>query len=426
MSASAWPSRSRSASCWSSRSSRSYWLLALPAGLLIGYYANQRSDRAAPGRGRGSWPTRCSPGSSRALTARGAPARGEGAVLLRRQRLSDFNRDRPRRPASWRPAAVRQGGAGLRVCQRRSPRRNGARRSRAPAVTDAASFTSFYWAQQASTALTLIVLTEARRADRRSWLHAATSVDDGLLVGGRAPEFAASGSAKRLRRCWASGSRGQNISSSPFSPGPLVVAGAAFAVVFVAGWLRGRLRRASRLGFGGRRRGRRRLRRQPRLSFCSDSAARPCLCLGALRLVGLARPRCDLAAFGPGLCSWPFGDPGRVAVRRAPPVAALNLSVRRDLWRAAALVVDRAGLGGPIERGGRRQVSGDRGGLDGRRCAGGSWRRAPWRLYAASCGRGSARLADARGAARLSDALETRRRACAPAVRRCEVPRWRA
>src|SRR5712671_4401245 len=28
-----------------------YWLLALPAGLLIGYYANQRSDRRA-----GPWP----------------------------------------------------------------------------------------------------------------------------------------------------------------------------------------------------------------------------------------------------------------------------------------------------------------------------------------------------------------------------------
>ena len=39
------------------------WLLALPSGLLIGYYANQRST-GAPGRGAGSSSTGCSPGSS--------------------------------------------------------------------------------------------------------------------------------------------------------------------------------------------------------------------------------------------------------------------------------------------------------------------------------------------------------------------------
>ena len=71
-----------------------YWLLALPAGLLIGYYANQRSDRRAgpwsrivlqrPVRRRGH----------RADARRPAPRR-EGAVLLRRQRLPGLQPDRP-------------------------------------------------------------------------------------------------------------------------------------------------------------------------------------------------------------------------------------------------------------------------------------------------------------------------------------------
>lgn len=40
-----------------------YWLLTPLAGLLIGYYANQRSlTPRAPGAG--SWPMPCSPGSS--------------------------------------------------------------------------------------------------------------------------------------------------------------------------------------------------------------------------------------------------------------------------------------------------------------------------------------------------------------------------
>ena len=66
-----------------------YWLLALPSGLLIGYYANQRSDRRA-----GPWSpdpraTRLLAGLATGLTLAVAPARREGAVLLRRQRLPD-------------------------------------------------------------------------------------------------------------------------------------------------------------------------------------------------------------------------------------------------------------------------------------------------------------------------------------------------
>ena len=39
-----------------------YWLLVVPAGLTIGYYANSRSNRAA-GPWGGSWRTGCSRGS---------------------------------------------------------------------------------------------------------------------------------------------------------------------------------------------------------------------------------------------------------------------------------------------------------------------------------------------------------------------------
>ena len=70
-----------------------YWLLALPAGLLIGYYANQRSDRR-----RGPWSRILAnalfAGAGHGPHARRPPARREGAVLLRRQRLSP---DRARR-----------------------------------------------------------------------------------------------------------------------------------------------------------------------------------------------------------------------------------------------------------------------------------------------------------------------------------------
>ena len=38
------------------------WILALPSGMMIGYYANQRRT-VAPARGAGSWSTACSPGS---------------------------------------------------------------------------------------------------------------------------------------------------------------------------------------------------------------------------------------------------------------------------------------------------------------------------------------------------------------------------
>ena len=82
-----------------------YWLLALPAGLLIGYYANQRSDRRA-----GPW--RRIVANARVGRAGDGPdardpaARREGAVLLRRQRVPGLQPRRSGdRASQFRPNA---------------------------------------------------------------------------------------------------------------------------------------------------------------------------------------------------------------------------------------------------------------------------------------------------------------------------------
>ena len=134
-----------------------YWFLALPAGLLIGYYANQKSDRRA-----GPWARIVAnalfAGAVTALTLARSCSGGQGAVLLRRQRLprlqSGRRRDRPAGPAAPATAA---GAASTRATSRTDTGDELA----SVGVTDAASFTSYYWAQQASAALTIIVLTEA-------------------------------------------------------------------------------------------------------------------------------------------------------------------------------------------------------------------------------------------------------------------------
>jgi hypothetical protein len=133
-----------------------YWLLALPAGLLIGYYANQKSDRRA-----GPW-TRI---VLNALFAGAVTALTLAALLLAVKALfffadngyPDFNRVDPETQEPIPPSC--ESGAGC-VYARYVAAGNGEELASA-GVTDAATFTSFYWAQQASTALTLIVLTEA-------------------------------------------------------------------------------------------------------------------------------------------------------------------------------------------------------------------------------------------------------------------------
>jgi len=132
-----------------------YWLLALPAGLLIGYYANQKSDRRA-----GPWSRMLAnalfagimTGLTLALLLLGTKA----IFFFADNGYPDFNRvDEAGQPV---PPTC-QGGADC-VYQRYVAAGNGSALASA-GVTDAATFTTFYWAQQASTAVTLIILTEA-------------------------------------------------------------------------------------------------------------------------------------------------------------------------------------------------------------------------------------------------------------------------
>ena len=133
-----------------------YWLLALPAGMLIGYYANQKSDRRA-----GPW----SRIVKNALFAGAVTALTLAALLLAVKALfffadngyPDFNRVDPKTGQAVPPLC--DIGAGC-VYARYVATPTGGQLATV-GVTDAATFTSFYWAQQASTALTLIVLTEA-------------------------------------------------------------------------------------------------------------------------------------------------------------------------------------------------------------------------------------------------------------------------
>jgi hypothetical protein len=133
-----------------------YWLLALPAGMLIGYYANQKSDRRA-----GPW----SRIVKNALFAGAVTALTLAVLLLAVKALfffadngyPDFNQVDPKTGQAVPPLC--DSGAGC-VYARYLATPNGDQLATV-GVTDAATFTSFYWAQQASTALTLIVLTEA-------------------------------------------------------------------------------------------------------------------------------------------------------------------------------------------------------------------------------------------------------------------------
>jgi len=133
-----------------------YLFLAIPAGLLIGYYANQKSDRRA-----GPW-TRI---VANALFAGAVTALTLAALLLAVKALfffadngyPDFNRIDPDTGQAIPPLC--DSGAGC-VYARYLAAGHGDELA-SLGVTDAASFTTFYWSQQASTALSLIVLTEA-------------------------------------------------------------------------------------------------------------------------------------------------------------------------------------------------------------------------------------------------------------------------
>jgi hypothetical protein len=131
-----------------------YWLLALPAGLLIGYYANQRSDRRA-----GPW--------SRIIANAGyaglATALTMAAFLLVVKALfffgdggyPDFNRIDAKTRQPVPPSC--QSGAGC-VYARYLLVGDGPQLA-AAGITDAPTFTTFYWGQQAASTGTVLVLT---------------------------------------------------------------------------------------------------------------------------------------------------------------------------------------------------------------------------------------------------------------------------
>ena len=133
-----------------------YWLLALPAGLLIGYYANQRSDRRA-----GPWHRIV----ANALVAGLATALTLAALLLIVKALfffadsgfPDYNRVQPETGQPIPPYCD----AGANCVYSRYLAAGRGPDFESAGVTDTASFTSFYWGQQFSTAGLLVVLTTA-------------------------------------------------------------------------------------------------------------------------------------------------------------------------------------------------------------------------------------------------------------------------
>ena len=131
-----------------------YWLLAVPSGLLIGYYANQRSDRRA-----GPW-SRILANAAYAGLLTGLTM---AALLLGVKALfffadngyPDFNRADPETRQPIPPFC--DPGAGC-VFARYVAIGNGPELA-AAGITDAATFTRFYWGQQVSSAGTVLVLT---------------------------------------------------------------------------------------------------------------------------------------------------------------------------------------------------------------------------------------------------------------------------
>jgi hypothetical protein len=126
-----------------------YWLLTLPAGLLIGYYANQRSDRRA-----GPWP-RIVANALFAAALTGATM----ALLLLGVKALFFNADNGfRDPGLGGPIAC-QPGADCVYRRYLDDGRGG--ELEAVGVHDAASFARFYWDQQLATAALLVGVTTA-------------------------------------------------------------------------------------------------------------------------------------------------------------------------------------------------------------------------------------------------------------------------
>jgi hypothetical protein len=123
-----------------------YWYLALPAGLLIGYYANSRSER-----GGGPWRRIV----ANALYA-GLVTGLSFAVLLLVVKAIFFSADDGYRDASLGGRLTCRPGADC-VYQRYLAAGQGPA-FEANGITDVESFTSFYWNQQLSTATLVFAL----------------------------------------------------------------------------------------------------------------------------------------------------------------------------------------------------------------------------------------------------------------------------
>ena len=127
-----------------------FWLLSLPTGLLIGYYANQRSNRRA-----GPWGRILVNGIFAAFVT-GVTA----AVLLLGVKALFFYGDNGYRDQSAGGPITCSSGAEC-VYQRYVIVDNGGRVAalEAAGVTDAASFTAFYWTQQFTVAGLIVAFT---------------------------------------------------------------------------------------------------------------------------------------------------------------------------------------------------------------------------------------------------------------------------
>jgi hypothetical protein len=126
-----------------------YWYLALPAGLLIGYYANQRSGRVGGPISRQI---------ANAVSA-GLLTAVVYAVLLLGVKALFFVADDGYRDASAGGSLACRQGADC-VYRRYLADGRGAQLT-AVGVTDASSFGRFYWDQQLGTAASLFALTLA-------------------------------------------------------------------------------------------------------------------------------------------------------------------------------------------------------------------------------------------------------------------------
>ena len=125
------------------------WLLALPSGMLIGYYANQRSNRRL-----GPWRRIIVNGLFAALVT-GLTT----AVLLLGVKALFFYADNGYRDPGLGGAIPCASGPDC--VYERYLRFRGRDELEAVGVTNSASFTAFYWGQQLSSALTVVLVTTA-------------------------------------------------------------------------------------------------------------------------------------------------------------------------------------------------------------------------------------------------------------------------